>query len=329
MKLHVLRISNGAGKAHDGELPSRLKILAWGDNQAVAGINPKIGRHTLDAMPGRMRAFNHDRVALDFEHNTVAGTRAYQDSSEPRAVAAYGVPVLVEGDGLYLDDLVYTPHGRSHALDYIDLSPAVHIDERTGEVDFLHSVALTRAGAVDGLSFFSVLEGGGAQVATKGDEMMDWKEFVRAFAGLAEDATDEQLQQGFAARIAELAAQWKEPDETQMNALSTTVSAMQDELVALSSDFVAMRKQHVCEQAAREGKVVPLSAGQIAAMDVETLSAMVGRLQPTVPVDQRTAANVQALSAASAGDDGVLAQVAARCGLDVATVLEAKKAIGN
>jgi len=73
MKLHIFRISNGAAAA-DGKLPERLKILSWGDNPAIAGLNPRVGAHTLSALFARMKAKGFDEIALDFEHNTVAGT---------------------------------------------------------------------------------------------------------------------------------------------------------------------------------------------------------------------------------------------------------------
>jgi phage I-like protein len=316
MKLHVFRITNGAAERFkvDGNLPERIKILNWGDNPAIEGINPKLGEHSLRKFNAIMAKKGLDRVALDFEHNTVPGTAEYERSQEPRAIAAHGPAELVPGDGLYLTGLHYTPHGKDFALDYPDLSPAVHIDPATGEVDFLHSCALTRAGAVLGLSYYSIETRIDDKDTTKGDEM-DWKDFVRAFAGLGEDATDEQLQAGFAAKVAELAAQKMQGEidtlsakigegggdshETEITALSTTLATLKDELTALSGDLVAMRKQHVCEQAAREGKVIPLSAEQIAKSDVEMLSDMVSKLPATVPVNQRTPGNLRPCRLAS------------------------------
>jgi phage I-like protein len=341
MKLHVLRISNGAQPAQDGSLPARLKLLGWGDNPAIRGINAKVGLHTLRTMPELMRSQNMDKVALDFEHNTVQGTPAYMESCEPRCVAAFGTPRIVEGEGLFLEDLVYTPQGQTHALNFIDLSPAVHIDPKTGEVDFLHSVALTRAGAVEGLSFFSV-EAGGVATTAKGDAM-DWKDFIKSFNGSAEDATDEQIKEAFGAKVKALAAEAAAPavdsvtalsarvaglatgagNDGELTALSATVAGLTDEVTALSAELVAMRRQAVCEQAVREGKVIPLSAEQITAMDPATLAEMVGKLPPTVPMDRRTPEHIKALSSSAA--DSALKAVALKCGMDPQKVMEANK----
>ena len=154
LRLTPLRtpISNGALAAD--RLPDRLKILSWGDNPSVKGT-VRLTDITTRALPPRQAALGFDRIALDWEHNTVAGTPEYERTQEPRSVAAYGVPVVVPGDGLYLERLEWTPAGRTNALNYADLSPAVELDAQ-GNITFVHSVALCRNGAVEGLSFFSV-----------------------------------------------------------------------------------------------------------------------------------------------------------------------------
>lgn len=348
MKLHVFRITNGAAErlAADGKLPDRLKILNWGDNPAIAGLNPKLGSHSLKMFAALMRDKGLDRVALDFEHNTVPGTVEYERTQEPRAIAAHGPAELIPGDGLYLTNLSYTPHGNGFALEYPDLSPAVHIDPATGEVDFLHSCALTRAGAVMGLSYYSVEASIEDKTTTQqqGDNGMDWKKMLIALTGAAEDVSDEDLAKMFEAKIASSATAAVEPVQTALSALSATVAALKpaeanegeitalssamatfrDELTALSGELVAMRRQAVREQAAREGKVIPLSAEQIEGMDPKVLAEMVGKLPVTVPIDRRTPEHIAALSVA--GVTSALKTVAERCGMDPAKVAEANKA---
>jgi phage I-like protein len=152
VQLTPFRISNGARVGKD--LPRRLKLLDWGRNETVKG--PVIvSELTARQLPALQAARGFDRIALDYEHNTVAGTPEFERTKEPREVAAYGTPLLIPGEGLFLDAIEYTPSGESNARNYIDLSPA---PERAsdGTVVFLHSVALVRQGAVEGLSFFSV-----------------------------------------------------------------------------------------------------------------------------------------------------------------------------
>jgi hypothetical protein len=111
--------------------------------------------------------------------------------------------------------------------------------------------------------------------------------------------------------------------ETELTALSIQLATLKDDLAAVTGEVGAMRRQAVCAQAAREGKVIPLSAEQINATDVKVLTEMVGKLPVTVPVDRRTPEHIQTLSAA--GMTSALKSVAERCGMDPAKVVEANK----
>lgn len=150
-RLVSLRISNGA-LAGD-KLPDRIKVLGWGRNESVYG--PVLfDEQAVSALNAGQRKLGHDRVALDYEHNTVPGSDEYQRTKEPREVAAFGTVEAIAGDGLYLKDLTWTPGGQAHARNYEDLSLAPKLDKEN-RVVFVHSAALTRNGAVYDLSFFS------------------------------------------------------------------------------------------------------------------------------------------------------------------------------
>jgi hypothetical protein len=351
MKLHPLRITNNALRAAD-KLPERLKLLSWGDNKTHSGIPVSVGRHTVRLLKLNQDRFGLDRVAIDFEHNTVPGTERYESEREPRAVAGYGVPEVIEGEGLFLGSIVWTPHGEEFARDYCDLSPTVRRLD-SGEVDFLHSVALTRAGEVEGLSFFSV-ELVNTQ-GKKGDEM-DWRAFLVKMTGVAESVSDDELMQAFEAmmttkaqgsveplsakitvlegQLTELSKENKElggkltvltgkSDEGELTALSQTLAAMKDEIKDLDKSFSGMQRDRIVEQAAFEGKVIPLSAEQIAETSVDTLRDMVKKLTPTVPVEQRT--KVTPLSVQESHTSSALEKIARTCGLDPKHVAEVNK----
>jgi hypothetical protein len=134
------------------ELPRRLKLLNWGTNQSTQG--PVI----LDELSAKVFDDNQARIGrvrcqLDFEHNTVPGSDEYNRTNEPRAVAAFGAPKLIPGEGLFLNDIDWKC-GRDTALNFEDLSAAPMLDA-SGRVIALHSAALTKAGAVYNLpSFF-------------------------------------------------------------------------------------------------------------------------------------------------------------------------------
>jgi phage I-like protein len=168
-------------------LPTRLKILNWGVNQTV------IGPVTVDATSASMIPLSQDskgfkEIAIDFEHNTVPGSLEYNRTNEPRPVAGYGTPEIVTDDGIYLENIRWTPEGERMALNFSDLSPALITEPNTGAVTFIHSVALCRNGAVDGLTFHSatlkdaelialaakkvVMTKGSGQRVEKGDEVV-------------------------------------------------------------------------------------------------------------------------------------------------------------
>ncbi len=60
--------------------------------------------------PPNQDALGFDKIALDFNHNSLHGHPNYKP--DPREVAAYGVPQVVDGQGLFLDQIEYTPTGK-------------------------------------------------------------------------------------------------------------------------------------------------------------------------------------------------------------------------
>ena len=143
-------VSNQALKSK--ELPKRIKVMSFGKSTTLdepVYVNEKTLKHfnTTQKHIGRVR------VPIDFNHNTVEGSKAFDADKEPRAIAGYGTP-RVGLEGLWLEDIQWTPSGEKAARDYEDLSPAPILDE-DGVVVGLHSVALTPAGAIEDLHFYS------------------------------------------------------------------------------------------------------------------------------------------------------------------------------
>ena len=144
-------ISNGALKSD--VLPTRIHVLSFGKTETLDDpiyVNEK----TKKVFSATQKKIGRERVPIDFNHNTVSGTQAYENDKEPRAVAGYGTPIIGE-DGLWLENIEWTPSGEKAARDYEDLSPAPLLDEKDNTVIGLHSVALTPAGAISELKFYS------------------------------------------------------------------------------------------------------------------------------------------------------------------------------
>lgn len=335
MKLTCFRTGS---KIEPGKLPDRIRVLNWGENPNVKGVTAKLGDKTLATFSANQRARGFDRVALDYEHNTVPGSEAFKSSSEPRKVAGYGVPLLIPGDGLFLDLMTYTPSGMENAAEFIDVSGAVKLDDETGEVVFMHSAALCRQGAVEGLSLFSVDI---ADPEMPPPAPTNWKAFIASMTGLGEDASDEDLKAAFQKHIADAIAEATRamsekigaleqttatlsttpPVPGELTTLSATVQSLTGRLDTFAVELDRRDRADLCRQAASEGKVIPLSADQIAGTPIATLRDMVTKLPVTVPLAQRTPERIETLSA-GAVPETVIARVARQCGVDPKLVVQ-------
>lgn len=257
LNLTCLRISNGASAIKG--LPKRIKVLNWGENKTKKGV-VRVGQQTISRLPQMQDHYGYDRIALDYEHNTVPGTPEYERTKEPREVAAYGVPLVIPGEGLFMDDLVYTPSGEKNALSYIDLSAAIKQDD-DGEVVFFHSTALARQGAAEDVSFYSI-----TITPQKKETTMDPEKLTTL------NASVETIK----------------GDLGKVLALSQTVQTQDATIKTISARLDKFERQALIDKATFAGKVIPLKADQLATIDLTTLSAMIDNLEVTVPLHRRT-----------------------------------------
>ena len=289
--------------ADAAKLPRRIKVLNWGDNPNCHGKRVNVG--PLFAKCLSAAVYPYRQVALDFEHNTFPGTAAYKESREPRPVAGFGSIEVVEGRGVYLTMSSWTPEGERMAVNYADVSAGA-VTDKDGNVVAVSSVALCRAGAVDGMDFVEAPLSGGVSSALSGiinnnnqeGQAMDFKALLIKSLGLGDDATDEAIQAALAKALG------RKPDENQearQAAMSAAVKAavaeavkpIQEQVAALSAAAVAHEKRDLVAEAAREGKVVALSADALAKLSVEDLKATIAKTAVTVPLSAKTPATVK------------------------------------
>ena len=286
------------------ELPTRLKLFNWGDNETATKGVFKVGKATLSSLAANQAKFGFDKIALDFNHNSLKGHPNYQP--DPRLVAAYGVPEVVEGDGVYVTALSYTPSGQKFAKEYADLSPTPLTDEN-GEVIFLHSVALCPQGEVKNLSFLSAdfLTALSAH-NTPPNKSMDYKKAICALLGLdPASATDQDIEAGLkklgekndpdkdgdAKKDSDKDGDGAKPDDStalgiQLAALTKQVTALSTLVQGVTQKTDSSERSALLEQAARDGKLVPLTCKTL---PLDVLAKIVGELPAgMVPVDQRT-----------------------------------------
>lgn len=323
----------------DGELPKRIKVLKWGENPNWYGLNIRVGKELVAAMNSTVYPWK--KVALDYEHNTLPGTRAYRESSEPRTVAGFGPVEVVEGEGVFLCMENYTPSGVENALNYCDVSAAPSLD-RNGNVTSIKSVALCRNGAVPEMDFCEVALSIDADVfdvitgnKNKENPMKEkWRAFLaKLLKKSPEEVTEEEVDS------AVKMAGGKEPEEKPAEpapvalsadafgaavtaAVQKAVKPLEEKVVGMSADLdkfkgvgLASRKQGIMDEARRAGKAVNLPEAAVVALSVEQLEEHVKGLSVTIPVDQRTPKHV-----AEPGANGEIGEdqrtVALNCGME-------------
>ena len=151
--------------ADAAKLPRRIRVLNWGDNPNCHGKRVNVGALFVKCL--NADTYPYRKVALDFEHNTFPGTAAYKESKEPRPVAGFGTIEAVEGDGVYITRSSWTPDGEKMAATYADVSAGA-VTDKEGNLVAVASVALCRAGAVDGMDFVEAPLSGGVATALSG-----------------------------------------------------------------------------------------------------------------------------------------------------------------
>lgn len=290
----------GADAAADRlALPERLLICPWGDSKALDGTPVICDATTLAVLSANQAKIGRNEVALDFEHNTYG---AIEDGKrvkpkEPVPVAGYGTLSVVDGEGIYYTPLSWTPEGSDYycGKHYRDLSPNV-IRDKDGRVIAVHSVALTRAGQIEGLHAFSAdsldgickaLSAGSHSPIHKpshNTHAMDYKTILLKVLGLPETATDEEI-----AAAAEKEAKEDDTSTPDGNDAGDTSGA-----TALSARMDAFERNQLLQGAAAAGKLIPLSAEAVAALPLATLKIMVDGLKPgAVPLSANTAGNAK------------------------------------
>lgn len=250
-------ISNGALSGE--KLPDRLKILGWGNSKTAKG-DVTLSDFSASAI-GSQGSFGFGEIALDFEHNTVPGSPEYERTQEPRSVAGYGRPEVVKGDGLYLTGIRWTPEGEKAAKNFADLSPAVQLDKR-GQVVFVHSAALTRNGAVEGLHFFSASGRPGEETKTMAIEIADLAPILGLNADASKEVVLSKLKErltvehkpitAFSVMIDGKESQFGAPE---ILALSAKVSELETKAKKIEDEREASERVAVINAFSAEGKV--------------------------------------------------------------------------
>lgn len=320
--INALRLHFSPGPA--GALPEKLLVARWGNNPSVKG-DFIINETTVRELPGNQAKVNFDTVDLDFEHNTVPGSPAFKASSEPRKRAARGTLEVVEGEGVYLHTAAdrWTPEGEEavQGKHYSDLSPTILTNE-AGEVVFIHSVALARQGAAEGLELqlnsadpLAALTPDSPKSESTQTHSMDFKLILTALLGLSADATDAQIHTAagdFYQKLnaAQAAPQLPEDVSNQLKTMSTSIEDLQKKLDG-------QERQSLIAAAIRDGKLVPNSVQDL---DLAKLKSVLEELpSDQVPVGRRTPEGLKlhSSSISSGSGEDAAAEAAVKKGLGI------------
>jgi phage I-like protein len=290
-------LSSGARAVSGADLPSRIRILQWGVNQTTKGpfiLDDEAARQLVANQAGS----GFERVALDYEHNTYPGSEEYQRTSEPRPVAAHGTVKIIPGDGLYLEQLAWTPSGQAHARNYEDVSGTLRRDAQ-GRVTFVHSVALTRNGATPGAHLLSATELPTLTTPVPSQQMnrTEILALLAGLVGLSNTATETELQAvlrrpatpaagsappelaALTARLEKLEGR-PAPDNATLTTLSTRVADLEQSATAARTAADQAERDRLVAAASSAGKVIPLSADALKTVPTPALRELIDGLKP-------------------------------------------------
>lgn len=186
--LSGLPFSISVGVKQGEPLPSRLKVLGWGENRTVDGDILRVNTTTCEVLPETQKARNWPHAHIDVEHATVPGTTLFKIAAQNgkfAAILGWGNPLVIPGEGLFLDNILWTPESK-RAYEFPDVSGVV-TSLADGTVTGLHSLAFCCHGKAEGATAFS-----GLLEETQTEESMD--KLLMALLGLTATATEsEQL----------------------------------------------------------------------------------------------------------------------------------------
>jgi len=306
-------------------LPDRIKILSWGENVGrTTGARLVVGKETLKVLSGNQKSTAHEDVELDYEHQSVKGHPNYKE--DPRHAAGHGVIEVIDGDGIYLSGIDYTPNGLEHAASYKDVSGVIHTD-KNDNVILVRSVALTQHGDISGMEFSDHVAALCASCAAmtpptqhtppttttktmEDDKKSDYRALLVALLGLTpgegnEEVTDEDISAAAEAAGTIKPASEKEDKPVSMSATPPEPSNdSESSITALNARFDKMERNRLVDKAGALGKFIPLTTEQISETPLTVLSALIDGLPAEdVPTQSTIGATQPAKRAAALSAD--------------------------
>jgi hypothetical protein len=293
----------------------------------VDGGSVTVSALSAELLPGRQTELNWPHAHADIEHASLPGTPLFKQAAAAgtfAAVLGWGTPSVVVGEGLFVDDITWTPQAR-RAYEFPDVSGVVKT-LADGTVVALHSWAFCCHGkAVGATAAYSAL------LMDSNEEGKRMEKLMLAFLGLDETADeaaklDRATKLGAALRAladgggeavtamsallkldveklkalsalgaedltAKLTAlsQMDEGKGAALTALAARVGSAEERIKALSQSTNAGQRAALLEKAAAQGKAVPEAWLSKYGENLQALSDLIDALPAdVVPLAQRT-----------------------------------------
>ena len=306
-----MKLSAGS-EAAASELPTRLKLLGWGRNETSEGV-VIVDEVTARVFSANQKAIGRERVAMDYEHNTVPGTPEYKRTTEPRAVAGHANLVCVPNEGIFAEALTYTGTGKTSSDNYEDLSLAPYLDQE-GRVIGAHSFALTHTGATYGINFQQAAATFSADSELSADlKTLSANQQPNTKNIMAENATLETLSAqiaGLAKTLDDRIAILEQVKPVDLTPLSASVADLQKKLSDGEKSANETKRAQLVTLFASQGKVpkkadnTNYSADELKALGLDTLELLLANTAVTVPLSARTAPHATEQAKTYKGKDG-------------------------
>ena len=151
---------------------------------------------------------------------------------------------------------------------------------------------------------------------------MDYRALLISSLGLGDDATDEAIAAALKNALEKKPEPAKEEQDAALSAavrdavrdaVEEAVRPIRAEVAALSASAVAHEKQDMIAAAAREGKVVALSADALMKISVDDLRDTIAKTAVTVPLSARTPERVKDAPSADIPEEH--RRIALNCGV--------------
>lgn len=259
--------------------------MNWGENPTSKG--PVIvDAKTVAAIQAQIDGETHRRILIDFDHQSVPQSPKYVPS--PRKHVGYGDVVCLQGDGVYLDNIAYTPAGKEFAREYSDISPTVLLSADRAVVG-VDSVALCPNGAVHDLTFLSA--DSSDHKATLGANSEKMRQLFEQIAALNEAMKALASDLG---AVKQENAILRQANDDLVAKLDSSVSAFAAADAKALKAVEALERTTLLDGAAAAGKLLPLSDETLATMALPELRELIGKTKAgKVPLSAKTPTMVQ------------------------------------